>query len=52
LSDIITQAKLLHEADLFFQMFRVLFADLVLADSNHLATHIILKKRLQWKPSN
>uniref|UniRef100_A0A2K1ZV34 DUF4220 domain-containing protein n=1 Tax=Populus trichocarpa TaxID=3694 RepID=A0A2K1ZV34_POPTR len=45
LSDIITQAKLLHEADLFFQMFRVLFADLVLADSNHLATHIILRKK-------
>ncbi|XP_061963335.1 uncharacterized protein LOC133687988 [Populus nigra] len=45
LSDMIPQAKLLHEADLFFQMFRVLFADLVLADSNHLATHIILKKK-------
>ncbi|KAL3585067.1 hypothetical protein D5086_011934 [Populus alba] len=44
-SDIIPEAKLLREADLFFQMFRVLFADLVLADSNHLATHIILRKK-------
>jgi len=42
LRDIIPEAKFLHEAKLFFQMFRVLFADLVLADSNHLATHIIL----------
>ncbi|KAJ6700349.1 hypothetical protein OIU79_013395 [Salix purpurea] len=44
LSDIIPQAKFLHEADLCFQMFRVLFADLVLGDSIHLATHIFLEK--------
>ncbi|KAB5516785.1 hypothetical protein DKX38_027433 [Salix brachista] len=42
LSDIIDEAKFLHEADLCFQMFRVLFADLVLGDSIHLATHIFL----------
>ncbi|KAB5516783.1 hypothetical protein DKX38_027431 [Salix brachista] len=45
LSGIIPEAKFLHEADLFFQMYRVLFADLVLGDSIHLATHIILKKK-------
>ncbi|KAF9679386.1 hypothetical protein SADUNF_Sadunf06G0009800 [Salix dunnii] len=45
LSDIIPQARFLHEAYLFFQMFRVLFADLVLAESIHLATHIILKEK-------
>ncbi|KAF9679387.1 hypothetical protein SADUNF_Sadunf06G0009900 [Salix dunnii] len=45
LSDIISQAKFLHEAYLFFQMFGVLFADLVLGDSIHLATHIILKEK-------
>ncbi|KAJ6741494.1 hypothetical protein OIU85_015669 [Salix viminalis] len=45
LSDIIDEAKFLHEADLFFQMFRVLFADLVLGDSIHLATHIILREK-------
>ncbi|KAJ6747803.1 hypothetical protein OIU74_030126 [Salix koriyanagi] len=44
LSDIIDEAKFLHEADLCFQMFRVLFADLVLGDSIHLATHIFLEK--------
>lgn len=43
LRDIIPEAQSLHEAKLFFQMFRVLFADLVLADSNHLVTHIILR---------
>lgn len=44
LSDIIDEAKFLHEADLCFQMFRVLFADLVLGDSIHLATHIFQQK--------
>ncbi|KAJ6747806.1 hypothetical protein OIU74_030128 [Salix koriyanagi] len=45
LSDIIDEAKFLHEADLCFQMFRVLFADLVLGDSIHLATHIFLREK-------
>ncbi|KAJ6747816.1 hypothetical protein OIU74_030138 [Salix koriyanagi] len=45
LNGIITEATFLHEADLFFQMFRVLFADLVLGDSIHLATHIILREK-------
>ncbi|KAB5551534.1 hypothetical protein DKX38_008845 [Salix brachista] len=45
LNGIITEATFLHEADLFFQMYRVLYADLVLGDSIHLATHIILRKK-------
>jgi len=45
LRDMIPEAKFLHEANFFFKMFRVLFADLALADSNHLATHIILREK-------
>ncbi|KAJ6380604.1 hypothetical protein OIU77_029492 [Salix suchowensis] len=45
LTGIMTEATFLHEADLFFQMYRVLYADLVLGDSIHLASHIILRKK-------
>ncbi|CAK7345016.1 unnamed protein product [Dovyalis caffra] len=45
LSDIISEAKFLHVANLFFQMFGVLYADLVLSDSNHLASYLILRNK-------
>ncbi|CAK7345006.1 unnamed protein product [Dovyalis caffra] len=45
LNDIIPEAKFLHEANLFFQMFGVLHADLVLSDSNHLASYLILRNK-------
>ncbi|KAJ6699237.1 hypothetical protein OIU79_012489 [Salix purpurea] len=45
LSDMIPQAKFLHVAYLLFQMYSVLFADLVIADSIHLTTHIILREK-------
>ncbi|KAF9679385.1 hypothetical protein SADUNF_Sadunf06G0009700 [Salix dunnii] len=45
LSNIIPEARFLHVAYLFFQMYRVLFADLVLGDSIHLSTHIFLREK-------